>query len=92
MAFPDDKVRTPNRELGEKIVASQIANLGEVKEFLLESYEPRVGWKAPDLTETEDVWHRFERATRKYWMLSSCMPEFTEGLKPPFPGWESLGE
>lgn len=90
--FPDSRGRTPSRELGEKIVASQIERLGEIVQELLDGYQPRHGWTAPSLDDVADIWGRFERLTRKYWWLSLTLTELKEGKTVPFPGWEELGE
>jgi creatinine amidohydrolase len=90
--FPDGKGRVPGAELGENIVASQVAQLGRLSAELLDSYEQKDGWQAPNVTEADDIWHRFERLTRKYWWMSRSLKEWREGVATEFPGWESLGE
>jgi creatinine amidohydrolase/Fe(II)-dependent formamide hydrolase-like protein len=90
--FPDSQGRSPIREVGERIVASQIECLGKVAGELLESYEPVAGWAGPSQNDVDDIWHRFERLTRKYWLLSTTYPEEYREGPPPFPGWEALGE
>ena len=88
VTFPD--TATPTKEVGERIVASQVEALGRVHRDLLRHYKPITGWAAPDQNQAEAIWHIFERATRKYWVLSSCQAEY--GQPPPeFPGWEELG-
>jgi len=88
--FPDKRGRTPNAELGEHIVRSQVERLGEIKRELLAAYRPKKAWKAPSLTDTEDIWSRFERVTRKYW--TATWREYKEKSAPKWPGWEALGE
>jgi len=91
-SFPLKDGRMPSRQLGENIVRSQIERLGEIQRELLESYVPRKDWKAPSLTDTEDIWVRFERLTRKYWVESMTFEEYMQGKRTPFPGWAALGE
>lgn len=90
--FPDEKGRRPSPELGRKIVGSQIAELGRLGAEMLAGSEPRTDRRAPNLAEVEDIWHRFERLTRRYWCLSRSLTEWREGSQTEFPGWESLGE
>ena len=82
----------PSRELGERIVSSQVERLGDIQRELLDDYVARDNWRAPTLTDTEDIWHRFERSTRKYWWCSLTLEEHRQGVQPAFPGWEALGE
>ena len=90
--FPDSRGRYPLREVGEAIVTSQVVHLGTVANRILAEYEPVDGWVAPSQTDVEAMWRRFERTTRKYWVMSTTYPgEYNEG-PPPFPGWETLGE
>ncbi len=92
-AFPDRRGRTPSREIGEGIVASQVGRLGEIARELLGAWSPRDGRRAPNMTEAEDIWHRFERLTRKYWWMSGTLEDWKAGAKVPvFPGWAALGE
>lgn len=45
------------------------------------------------MTATEDVWRRFERATHRYWWMSTTLEQWKAGEKvPAFPGWEAVGE
>ena len=88
--FPNKAGRTPSKELGEKIVNSQIERLAEIKNDLLEAYTPTENWSAPSMTEAEDIWHRYESLTRKYW--STTFAEYRNKTEPEFPGWEALGE
>jgi len=90
--FPLPDGRMPSPELGERIVNSQIERLGEIQRELLAGYRPREGWRGPSLAETEDVWNRFEKLTRKYWIMSMTWDEYTKNQRVPFPGWEALGE
>ena len=60
----------PTKEIGEKIVASQIRNLAGTAKRLVSEYQPRVDWKAPDLNQTETIWQSFDRLTRKYWTMT----------------------
>jgi len=80
----------PSRELGEKIVESQIKELGSIAGGLLNSFSPKPGWKAPSQRDVDDIWHRFERITQQYWI--STFSEYKEGIVREFPGWEALGE
>ena len=90
--FPDADGQSPTREIGERIVASQIECLGKVARGLLESYEPIAGWTVPSQNDVDDMWHRFERLTRKYWVISTTYPDEFRAGPPPFPGWDALGE
>lgn len=102
VSFPYSDGRMPSGELGEKIVHSQIKKLGEIQRELLDKYKPRKDWKAPSLNDTEDIWHRFERLTRKYWRTSRTLEEYRKALEeyrkdkklplPKFPGWDAFGE
>jgi creatinine amidohydrolase len=89
-AFPDKKGRSPDAGVGESIVRSQVERMGEIKRKLLASYRPQAGWEAPSLRDVDDIWHRFERVTRKYW--TATWREHKEKTGPKFPGWEELGE
>jgi creatinine amidohydrolase len=80
----------PSRELGERIIQSQVVSLGKIQRGLLESYESLEGWTAPTSNDADDIWHRFEQLTRKYW--SPTYEEYRAGNVPEFPGWEALGE
>ncbi len=90
--FPLAGGRAPSAELGGKIVASQVRELGRLGAELLASYEPNPDWRPPNLTEAESIWHRFEQLTSKYWWLSRTLDEWQQGVETEFPGWESLGE
>jgi creatinine amidohydrolase len=95
--FPDKRGRTPSREIGEKIVASQVKRLGEVARELLgaevKGSGPFISWRAPDMTATDEIWRRFERATRRYWWMSTTLEQWKAGEKAPaFPGWAAVGE
>lgn len=79
----------PESEIGSSIVQSQIEKLGRVQKELLGNYQPIAGWSAPNQDEVEQMWHTFDRLTRKYWVLSTSWEEFREG-PPPFPGWDAL--
>lgn len=79
----------PESEIGSSIVQSQIEKLGRVQKELLGKYQPIAGWSAPNQDEIEQMWHTFDRLTRKYWVLSTSWEEFREG-PPPFPGWDAL--
>jgi len=92
VAFPDKKGYSPSRELGERIVVSQVKRLGELQREMLDAHTPVDGWRAPSLTDVEALWTRFERMTRKYWWSSLTLDEHSGGQRPPFPGWEALGE
>jgi creatinine amidohydrolase len=90
--FPDKRGRSPSRELGEKIVESQVRCLGEIQKELLAAFPECGERRAPGMAEAEDIWHRFDRISRKYWWMSTTLEEWKAGTKVPFPGWESLGE
>jgi creatinine amidohydrolase len=83
------KTPLPSQEIGEKIIASQVKNLGALAQELLASCPatPNPHWRAPSLNDTAALWTRFERATRRYWYGS-----YKESPNPTFPGWENLGE
>ena len=89
--FPDKRGRTPSRELGEKIVASQVQCLGGIRQELLAAFDEGAARSAPNMTEAEDVWRSFERLTRKYWVMSKTLEEYRTGPTVTFPGWEALG-
>jgi len=78
----------PTEEIGERIVESQIRNLGETAKRLLLEYQHKDGWVAPNLDETEDIWRSFERLTAKYWTVSYT--EYKAGKPYPSPDWEEL--
>ena len=80
----------PNREVGERIVQSQIEGLGRVQQQLLEAYRAAEDRSAPTQSQVEEMWHSFARLTRKYW-VESCSDEEFSGGPPEFPGWEDLG-
>ena len=71
---------------------SQVGRLGEIQSEMLGAFAAPAERRAPGMSETEDIWHRFERLTRKYWWMSLTFEEYKAGAKVPFPGWESLGE
>jgi len=89
--FPLPDGRMPSAELGKKIIASQIARMGEVQRELLDAYEERPGWQAPSQDDAESLWTNFERLTRKYWWLSLTLEEYQKGDRPAFPGWDAMG-
>ena len=79
----------PSKEIGEKIVASQIRNLASTAKRLVSEYQPRADWKAPDLNQTETIWQSFERLTRKYWTMT--YREYKIGRAyGQIPDWETL--
>lgn len=90
--FPLPDGRMPSREVGEKIVRSQVDRLGEIVAELLEAHQPRPEWSAPSQAEVIDIWNRFQEITRKYWWCSLTLGELKRGDRVPFPGWEELGE
>lgn len=90
--FPLPDGTNPSRELGESIVLSQVRTLGEMQAHLLGEYQPRPGWRAPTLQDVADIWGRFERLTRKYWLCSVTLGEARQERWADFPGWEELGE
>jgi creatinine amidohydrolase/Fe(II)-dependent formamide hydrolase-like protein len=90
--FPDSTGQCPTPDVGEQIVSSQVAHLGSVVERLLADYEHVAGWTAPSQNDVEALWRRFERSTRKYWVMSTTFPEEYRHGPPPFPGWQALGE
>ena len=79
----------PTEDVGKTIVDSQIRNLGVAAGRLLSEYEPRDSWTAPDINETEEIWHSFDRLTRKYW--TQTFAEREAGEKLAFPEWEVFG-
>jgi len=80
----------PTAETGEKIVQSQVEALGQMQAELLAGYRPIDGWQPPNQDQVEEMWHRFDRATRKYWRTSGAWAEYKSG-PPPFPGWDAIG-
>lgn len=79
----------PTKEIGEKIVESQVRNLCDMATRLLAEYSPKEGWRAPDLNATEKAWNDFKRLTRKYWTIPYS--EFKSGKRYfQFPEWEEL--
>jgi hypothetical protein len=90
--FPDAAGRTPKRQEGEAIVASQVAHLAAAADRLLRDYDPRDGWQTPSQNDVCALGRRFERSTRKYWVMSTTYPDEYEGGPPAFPGWDALGE
>jgi len=86
----DAQARKPSREIGENIVRSQVDRLGEIRDELLGAYRAKESYRAPTLNEADDIWHRFDRLTRKYW--SWVYKECVENKTLAFPGWEALGE
>lgn len=85
-----DPERTPSRELGERIVESQIEELGRLVHELLGSYEGNPEWQAPSQRDVDDIWHRFHAITQPYW--TATYAEYRAGKRREFPGWEALGE
>ncbi|MCG3150362.1 MAG: hypothetical protein PCFJNLEI_03845 [Verrucomicrobiae bacterium] len=79
----------PSKEIGDKIVASQIRNLAGAAQRLLAEYRPRTDWKAPDFNQTEAIWQNFDRLTRKYWTptYADLKRVWTYGQ---IPDWETL--
>lgn len=73
--FPLPDGRTPSREIGEKIVESQVRRLGEIRRELLDSYEFNPGWQAPNLTQVAALWTRFAEETREQWWCSRPLDE-----------------
>ncbi len=86
----EDAGAIPSPELGERIVESQVEALGRMARRLVDAYEERPEWSTPSQSDVDDVWHRFERATRQYW--TSTFSEYEQGVVRQFPGWEALGE
>jgi creatinine amidohydrolase len=80
--------RLPNATDGERIVASQVAGLGALGQRLLAAFQPRAGWRAPDLNATEAIWQNFDRLTRPYWTLT--WESYRAGKCFQFPPWEAL--
>jgi len=91
-SFPTVENKMPGKELGEKIVNSQIKRLGKIQKQLLLQYKAPKDWQAPSLNDVEDIWIRFERLTRKYWICSKTFEEYKNKINIEFPGWEALGE
>ena len=79
----------PSEEIGKEIVESQIRNLGDAAKRLLDEYQPKDGWAAPDLYQTEEIWQTFEGITKKYW--TTTYREYKDGNSYLFPEWEDLG-
>ncbi len=71
---------------------SQVRRMGEIQAELLRSYTLVEGWVPPTLTNTEEIWHRFEYLTRKYWWCSLTLDQLINHEFVRFPGWEALGE
>jgi creatinine amidohydrolase len=92
MQFPTDDGRSPSAEVGEKIVTSQVVQLGHIQKDLLNRHSAKPGWQAPTMTDVDALWYRFEQLTRKYWYLSLTLEELENNNVPEFPGWEALGE
>lgn len=91
-AFGHDDNPMPSADLGRQIVESQIEWFGETSRRMLSEYEPVENWQAPDTMRTEELWTRFECLTRKYWVMSTCLKDRSEGrAAAEFPGWEALG-
>ena len=98
-AFPDGRGRTPSAEAGARIVASQVARLGEMQREMLAACRPADGWVAPTLNDVAALWADFGRLTRKYWTMSLTLEEYrtidrSGDTRYPwgFPGWDALGE
>jgi len=85
-----DKPPLPSVEIGQKIVESQVRNLGKLAAKLLAEYQPKPGYVPANLNQTEGIWHRFERVTRRYW--TGSYPEYRQGGMFKFPEWKDLGE
>lgn len=88
--FPDPHGTIPNRELGDQIMASQVARLGELQAELLAGYRPRQDWRAPDMNVTGEIWREFERLTRRHWVAGMNYSDYKAGRLPKFPGWDAL--
>ena len=80
----------PDREVGNRIVQSQIECLGRLQRDLLAKYVALDRWRAPDQNQAEEMWHTFERSTREHWSVSNSWQEYKAG-PPEFPGWDELG-
>lgn len=80
----------PTREIGEKIVASQIRSLGNLAQRLVSEYQPHPDRKVPDLNQIEAIWQNFERLTRKYWTVSYSEYKAGTSSYGQFPDWETL--
>lgn len=85
-----EKGPLPSVEIGRKIVDSQVRNLTQTAERLLAEYQPRPGWRAPDLNQTEAIWQQFDRLTRRYWSLT--LKEYLADIKAygRIPDWDAL--
>jgi len=83
-----DQRPLPTEEIGRRIVASQIRNLGETAKGLLAEYQPLSDYVAPDLNQTEALWKDFERLSRKYW--TKTYDEVMQGSVTRFPEWDEL--
>ena len=82
---------TPDRAVGENIVASQIESLGQTQRKLLADYKPVAGWTPPDQDMVEDYWRDFDQLTRPFWILSMSWDEYKTGAFRKFPGWSAMG-
>lgn len=61
VSFPRERDGAwPSRELGEKIVASQIASLGEKSQQMLDDHEPSSSYKPPTVPEIEKLWLKLQ--------------------------------
>ena len=78
----------PTEAIGKEIVDSQIRNLGTTAQRLLSEHQPQEEWIAPDLNQTEEIWHTFESVTKPYW--SFTYNEYKQGNIRAFPDWEDL--
>ena len=92
VAFPTADGKVPSAELGRRIVDSQVKRIGCIQRQLLDAYTACEGYRPPTLQDAEDIWGRFERLTRKYWVLSQTLEEYMNGNTVQFPGWGALGE
>jgi creatinine amidohydrolase len=89
MQFPAGG-RTPSREVGERIVSSQIKQLGEEQRRLLAEHRAQPQWRAPNLNETDAIWRSFWDKAAPYMVCNTTLEQYKAGGLPKFPGWDAL--
>ena len=79
-------------ELGKQIVEKRLCKIGDIVSELLDNYEKeQKERKVVSITETEELWTRFEMLTRKYWQCVLTKSEKENKITPPpFPGWKEM--
>lgn len=88
--FPLSDGRVPSVELGQRIVASQVAWFGRKQRELLAAFKPRENWKAPNLNETDAIWADFWRIAQPYMVCCMTLEQYTTQGFPKFPGFDAL--